>query len=671
MARISTSRFTSNRARTLQYYLVLVGVCLVIILLQSLSIFADVQNLIYDKFFIKRPPGTQVVIASIDDKSLNAIGAWPWNRDVFAKVLDNLSSAGARVVGFDVVFGEDRSGDDKLVAAIGNSKAKVVLAGKLLEDNSYFSPLSKLLVKDHSETAFVNFESDRDGKIRHAVLFSQAAGSCRPSLALEAARLYVNAKGEPDCAGTEVNVGFSKFIVENRGIRINFVGSAGSFPQLSLSDIYSNKFDPAAVKDKIVLIGSTIQDFKSDLQDNLLNPFDGQVIPGVEMHANTINTILSSGFIYEINPLIQLLFFIAGAVIAYVLSRKLPLLLSGILILSLSAAFVVLCSFLFGLGWIMNVTAVPLLMVGVWILENLWQYYLKRKENLEIKKAFGQYVNNHLLGQILKDPDKLKLGGINKVMTVIFSDIRGFTSISEQVEVEKLVHFLNIYLTKVTEVIMSANGTVDKYIGDAVMALWGAPLDDKDNSANACKAALAMQDAVDEFNEAHHDEFPKIKIGIGINSGNMIAGNMGSEQRFDYTVLGDNVNLGSRLEGLTKQYGVGILMGENVVHHLKSIGRENDFDIREVDTVHVKGKAEPVIIYELMRNTKHNAEVKKMFGKGLQLYYKSHFKDAKKLFEECFAKYKDSCSDNMAARCAEFIANPDPAFKGVYSWLVK
>jgi adenylate cyclase len=648
-----------------------VGVCLVIILLQSLSIFADVQNLIYDKFFIKRPPGNQVLIAAIDDKSLNAIGAWPWSRDVFAKVLDNLSNAGARVVGFDVVFGEGRSGDDKLVKAINDSKAKIVLAGKLLEDNTYFSPLPKLLVKDHSDTAFVNFESDRDGKIRHAVLFSEADGACRPSLALEASRLYVNSKGEPDCSSSEVNVGFSKFNVENKGIRINFVGSAGSYPHISLNDIYSNNFDKSAVKDKIVLIGSTIQDFKSDLQDNLLNPFDGQVVPGVEMHANTINTILSSGFIYEINPVVQLLFFILGALIAYALSRKLPLLLSGVLILSLSVAFVLLCSFLFGLGWIMNVTALPLLMVGVWILENLWQYYLKRKENLEIKKAFGQYVNNHLLGQILKDPDKLKLGGINKVMTVIFSDIRGFTSISEQVEVEQLVHFLNIYLTKVTQVIMSANGTVDKYIGDAVMALWGAPLDDKENSANACKAALDMQDAVDEFNEAHHAEFPKIKIGVGINSGNMIAGNMGSEQRFDYTVLGDNVNLGSRLEGLTKQYGVGILMGENVVKHLKSINRESDFDIREVDTVQVKGKAEPVIIYELMRKGKYNTEIKKMFGKALNLYYKSHFKEAKKLFEECFTKYQDNCSDNMSSRCAEFMATPDPAFKGVYSWLVK
>jgi len=315
--------------------------------------------------------------------------------------------------------------------------------------------------------------------------------------------------------------------------------------------------------------------------------------------------------------------------------------------------------------------AVPLVLITVWVVENLWQYYLKRKENLELKKAFGQYVNSHLLNQILKDPEKLKLGGVNKVLSVLFSDIRGFTSISEKVQVEKLVNYLNIYLTKVTKVILDQDGVVDKYIGDAVMAIWGAPLDNPLHSYNSCKAALAMLVAVNEFNDSYGNDFPEIKIGIGINSGNMIAGNMGSELRFDYTVLGDNVNLGSRLEGLTKQYGIMIMLGENVIAHLKEIGKFGEFEIREIDNITVKGKAESVRVYELMQPAETSKELIAAYEKALNLYYKSKFAEAEKQFVRIYNKYGDKASDAMAARCAQFIAEPDSAFKGVWSWTTK
>ena len=671
MGKISRFRQSLKPRRNFQYYSVLVLIVLFITALQGLGFFNELQNLIYDKFFVSRKPAEQILIAAIDDESLNAIGAWPWDREVFAKILNNLNTAGVRVVSFDVVFGEERSGDAKFSEALKNSKSQVVLAGKLTEEDGFFSPIPSLVIDGKSNAAFVNFDADSDGKIRLAQLLAEVNSECRMSLALRSVKLYVNSLGGEDCNSEGLSVGFSKFNLENGRIRINYAGAAGTFPRIPLADIYNNNFDPALVKDKIVLIGSTIQDFKSDLQDNLANPFDGQVIPGVEMHANVINTILQNDFIYPVAPAWNIIAVILASFISYALSRKLQILLSGVLLVVLVILFGLTASLLWGLGWIVNVMAVPLVLITVWVVENLWQYYLKRKENLELKKAFGQYVNSHLLNQILKDPEKLKLGGVNKVLSVLFSDIRGFTSISEKVQVEKLVNYLNIYLTKVTKVILDQDGVVDKYIGDAVMAIWGAPLDNPLHSYNSCKAALAMLVAVNEFNDSYGNDFPEIKIGIGINSGNMIAGNMGSELRFDYTVLGDNVNLGSRLEGLTKQYGIMIMLGENVIAHLKEIGKFGEFEIREIDNITVKGKAESVRVYELMQPAETSKELIAAYEKALNLYYKSKFAEAEKQFVRIYNKYGDKASDAMAARCAQFIAEPDSAFKGVWSWTTK
>lgn len=642
----------------------------VLLVLQTSSLFLQAQNLAYDKFFIRRDHGEKLIILSIDDPSLQVIGAWPWNRSVFATVVRNLEAAGARVIAFDVVFGEQRGGDSDFASALEESNSSVVLAGKL-EDGVFISPDANLTDSQNTFTGFVNFEADFDGKVRKALVKQQVGDDCIYSFALQAARLYVNDKDPQNCASENLNVGFSSFKTTNGSLKINFIGPAGSFPQLELYKVYNNEFDPTAVKDKIVLIGSTIQDIKSDLQDNLSNPFDGQVIPGVEMHANVINTILEKDFLYDMDPYLQLACFALGAIFIFWMNRRLNHFYSFLGSVLLLCAYLLLAAIMFGSGIVINLTIIPYIIVSFWIIENLWQYYLKRKENLEIKKAFGQYVNPELLQQILSDPSKLRLGGDTKDMSVLFSDIRGFTSISEKVKPEILVRFLNIYLTKITQVILDNSGMVDKYIGDAVMALWGAPLELKEHSYYAAKSALKMLVEVNNFNKEHSNMFPPIKVGIGINSGKMVSGNMGGEQRFDYTVLGDNVNLASRLEGLTKYYGVSIILGENTYKHLKKTNNLQKFLIRHLDTVVVKGKQEKVRIYELMPDDDNNREIQKLYFKAFQDYRQGKFSAALKKFKLIAARFKDGASKLMCERCNEFVANPPKDWDGSWSWVNK
>lgn len=286
----------------------------------------------------------------------------------------------------------------------------------------------------------------------------------------------------------------------------------------------------------------------------------------------------------------------------------------------------------------------------------------RAKENEEKKKlrgAFQQYVSPDIVEEITKNPDKLKLGGDKKVLSVFFSDIRGFTTLSEKMNPEELVSFLNQYLSKMTDIVLENKGLVDKYIGDAIMAFWGAPMDNADHAIDACTAAIRMKKKMVEFSEECKKKgLPEIKIGMGINTGDMVVGNMGSDKRFDYTVIGDNVNLASRLESLTKQYHIGINISQTTFDMIKGKG----FSARQMDLVAVKGKTKPVKIYELIgfekELSKKELELVKEFDEGVDLYLGKKWKEALKIFEECRQKHNDETSDVYIERCKEFIKNP-------------
>ena len=258
-----------------------------------------------------------------------------------------------------------------------------------------------------------------------------------------------------------------------------------------------------------------------------------------------------------------------------------------------------------------------------------YKYIYSYLENLLIRRAFGQYVNSTLLEKIVENPDDLKLGGQKKEITVMFSDIRGFTTICEQLTPEQVIEITNLYLDEVTEIILNNNGTVDKYIGDAVMAFWNAPISDDNHRLNAVITAIEMQKQVISFNNKYKEKFPPIKIGIGLNTGEMVVGNVGSSKRFDYTLIGDEVNLGSRIEGLTKKYGVGIIATEAVVKGIN----DDKIIFRLLDEVIVKGKYKPVIIYEPMVTCEVNIKVKECYERGFRLYQKGEFSKAIKILD--------------------------------------
>ncbi len=273
-----------------------------------------------------------------------------------------------------------------------------------------------------------------------------------------------------------------------------------------------------------------------------------------------------------------------------------------------------------------------------------------------------------LVSQIISDPDKLDLGGVSKVITLLFSDIRGFTSLSEKTTPQELVSILNEYLSPMTNIVMSNNGTLDKYIGDAIMAIWNAPFDLAEHGMKGCESALDMIDKLVEINKSLEEKgFPQLQIGIGLNTGEAVVGNMGADVRFDYTAIGDTVNLAARLEGQTKYYGVTVIISKSTVDELpqnliNSMDSERSFFIRELDYIQVKGKQEPILIYQLFTRVNDRArvsEIIKRFNECLEFYRSKDFNNAKAAFEKFLEDFPhDVPAELYIERCEEYLQNP-------------
>jgi adenylate cyclase len=285
-------------------------------------------------------------------------------------------------------------------------------------------------------------------------------------------------------------------------------------------------------------------------------------------------------------------------------------------------------------------------------------YRTEEKSRKWITSVFGKYVSPVVIDNLIKNPDLINLGGEKRNITIFFSDIRGFTSISERLEPEDLVHLLNEYLTEMTSIIIKNQGLVDKYMGDAIMAFWGAPLDQPDHARIACSSSLEMVEKLKDLQKKWKNEgIPLLNIGIGLNSGNAIVGNMGSSTRFDYTAMGDNVNLASRMEGLNKFYGTSIIITEKTYKIVKDV-----FEIRKLDAVRVKGKKKPILIYELI-SEKNKLDKKyidfiTLYEEGLELYFNKKWNVAIKSFKEALKLKDDIASHEFIKRCQDFIKNP-------------
>jgi adenylate cyclase len=629
----------------------------------------------------------RIVIVDIDEKSLAEEGRWPWGRDKLATMLDRLfDQYHATVVGFDVVFAEkDESSGLKVLEQLSQEDLKNIpqfqasltqLRPQLDHDSIFAQKLASRPVvlgyyftnnEDRvsgqlpvatfpsgsfkgSNTAFVgatgyganlpefqkaahsaghfNPLTDFDGVARRVPMLMEYRGAFYESLSLAMFRtlsgnsaiqaVFEEGAGNIGDSLEWLRVGKLKVPVdENISALVPYRGKQGSFPYISATDVLHGRISAQELGGAIVLVGTTAP----GLMDLRSTPV-GAVYPGVEVHANLIAGMLDRNI--KQKPA-----FIMGAEITEMLLLGLLLAFTLPLLSPVKASLTTLAALILVIGinlalWqsanmVMPLAAAMLMIIVLFMLSMSYGFFVESRAKRQITGLFGQYVPPELVDEMSENPGNFTMEGESREMTVLFSDVRGFTTISEGLSPKELSRMMNEYMTPMTHIIHKHRGTIDKYIGDAIMAFWGAPLADPEHSCHALLAAMEMQQALTTLREQFKTKgWPEIRIGVGINTGTMSVGNMGSEFRMAYTVMGDAVNLASRLESITKQYGVGIIVGENTQKAVP------DVVFRELDRVRVKGKDEPVAIYEPLGATgqvdKTTLDELKLFQQVLKLY---------------------------------------------------
>jgi len=568
---------------------------LILSFLFSIGVFSNIQTGLSDNLYGGITPREDIIIIAIDDQSLQEIGRWPWDRNEFADIIELLNESA--VTGIDIAFFEQSNEvHDLLLTQSVKSAGNVVLP---VEYTSYEKRYGEIygdeillpiegLGDQAAGLGYINILTDNDGVSR---------------------AVNLDVKGDYDSftsAIYEKHTG-KAFAFKNKRFLVNFVGKPGSFSRHSFTDVVHERVDLSSFKDKIVLVGAT----SPDLHDDAFVPTSsGKAMPGVEIHANTLQTMLDENLLAKESNLLVIISMFIAAAIALLLLMFLNTWIASLIIFILVVLYIIVAIFIFATGTILNIIYPTLSFILTTAAFITSSYLAEKKEKKHIVESFGKYVSPVIVEELVKHPETLKLGGERKEITVLFSDIRGFTAISEKLKPEDLVDLLNAYLTEMTDIIMDNKGLVDKYMGDAIMAFWGAPLDEKNHAALACKTAVEMVEKLALLNKKFKKQGkPTLKVGIGLNTGKVVVGNMGSENRFDYTAMGDDVNLGSRLEGLTKIYQVPIIISDNTKERIK------DVPLRELDFVAVQGKEKPIRIYTLM--TEKNEKLNTCFEAGV------------------------------------------------------
>lgn len=547
---------------------------------------------------------SEVAIIGIDDASLQKIGAWPWNRNVFAELTQTLDAAGAKVIVYDVLFLEPRTGDSAFAEALKHVRSTVILAAKL-EHESYLPSFFVASATPQVVTSLSNVIPDVDGKVRLYPSPRIINNTCVYGLGEEAFRIATFAKDE-GC-------------LSRSGKHFRYPEKITTY---SLVDILSHKVNPDFLKGKVVFIGSTAL----DLQDHFVG-MSGEKIPGVYVHASIFTSLMNKegdkvvSFVWM---MVLFVFFVSLTVLLLNVIKTIGMQVATIATLLLS---VFLISFLFfsnhiiiPLPWILLV----IILSGGY--STLIRYVKEKKRSEHVQSLFSKYVHKDVLRELMKSPGTLNLTGEKRYLTVLFSDLRGFTTLSESMSPEALTSVLNGYFSAMTPIILDERGTVDKFIGDAVMAFWNAPLAVDHHEGHAVRAAIRMQHAITKFNE---DNGYTLAAGIGIHAGDAIVGNVGSSERVNYTILGDTVNLASRVEGLTKKYNVGILVTDEVRNKID----DATILFRKLDVITVKGKTKPTTLYEAMEFSDILQDIIFDYDIAFTAYQKGDFDRAEVLFK--------------------------------------
>jgi adenylate cyclase len=680
----------------------------------------DQQYLFNDATIFKGRSGdkaSKVALVHIDERSVSSFRQqygrpFSWPRTIHAQVLRNLADAGARVVAYDVLFdapacpasapppcAEDvafaeamtyararSGGGTQVILAIAGEAPQPVGPGELLTFNEAIPPLQALAV-NATALAHIHPFPDSDGTVRRMPLIANIKNQEISALAFQGAALYLRRPqavegrelGSILFSGRKIPVDLNyRAIINYQGppSHVNEDGKIGPVPVVSYVDAYNNTFDKDIVKDKLIFVGLTAIGFADDWQAPTSS---GTKMSGVEVHAQTAEMILRGAYLIEQGTLTTLFVILLLSIVpGVILARFQPFVAGGLtggLFLSFVIGMVIYSGFSEGqmergtTFTLLNsiYPGVSMLITSLGVM--LYRIVFEQAEQRATKSAMGKYLSASVMTEVLKDPEGLKLGGEKRDMSVLFSDIRGFTSVSEKMDPTELVRFLNEYLTEMTDIVFRHVGVLDKYMGDAIMAFWGAPKDQPDHAEQACRTGYQMMRRLRELQPGWSERgLPPLNIGVGINSGPMTVGNVGSSQRFDYTVMGDAVNLGSRLEAVNKEYGTNIIISEGTYQQVKG-----KFAVRFLDLITVKGKNEPTPIYELLSPLDEPASQQlstflNAWEGAMALYRGQHFEDAKFAFARVLEiRPDDSPSMTYMQRCDEMVAAPPGVeWDGVY-----
>ncbi len=588
-------------------------------------------------------PADNIVLVWIDDDSIRRmeplVGRWPWPRLVHAAAIDFLSAAGARVIAYDILFAErdirkfmvgdtEWTGEESDAALVDSTRkaGNVVHAAEASSDELIDRSRA---VADNLEAPALNvrvpspgcvqvrplvrppfpalaqasrgightlFALDPDGPVRRIAPVVQVGERTIASLALATTMVA----GATVNAAAQLDAGQCASLVAWRGPAEN-AGGHPTFTSYSFYDLFYSQqqilegqkpgIDPALFKDRIVVVGGSGE----GLTEAFTTPFPAGEINGPEVHANVIDALLSNRSIVRSPAWVTVAMTVGAVAVVGAAGLYLNAWLTGAAAAVLAALLAWQSLAFFARGTWLPLTVPGLAIVFAFVGDLAWKYVVEGREKRQVKKLFSRYVSKDVYDRLVADPSLAALGGARRTMTVLFSDVRGFTAMSEKGSPEEVVAQLNEYFSRMVQVVFDHRGTVDKFVGDMVMALFGAPLDDDDHAEHAVQAALAMVEALGELNAGWQAQGrPTLDIGIGINTGDMVAGNIGSDTIMSYTVIGDAVNLGARLESLNKDYGTRVIISEATRSRLK--GR---YDIHPLGDVVVKGKSKPVAIFEV------------------------------------------------------------------------
>ncbi|MDM8517644.1 CHASE2 domain-containing protein [Desulfobacterales bacterium HSG16] len=697
----------------------------------------------------KRLPGPETILAVVDDKSIAKEGRWVWPRHKFARLIDVLSDAGAKVIAFDVGFLEVDENDkwrietlntvEKKIAELGiseqllqnffaelkkqadndtilaesisNSNAEIVLGyffhtgseeplhmekdeifehegnimtsmyhrAALPSDNGFQlrfqakAPQSNIRkISDAvSRSGFFNMFQDADGTVRKIPCVVQFKDGIYAPLSLMTLSAYLETPLaiEIDGDGNILYVGIGDWYIPTDDfgqMMVNYRGKKETFTHVSVTDILNGRVSKKMFEGRIVLVGVTAE----AVYDLRVTPFDN-VFPGLEVHANIVDNILSGDFIYPYETFIPfnlLAIITAGLMLGLVLPHT-RLEIGTLFAVCLFLGYIQLCQYLFAeKGIILNMIYPLFTIIAVYTVITAYRYLVESNQKKFIKDAFATYLAPSVVRQLIESPEKLVLGGEERVVTAFFSDVQGFTSISEKLEPASLVELLNQFLTEMTDIILKYEGTVDKFEGDAIIAFFGAPNELENQEETACRTCIEMQKRLEGLRKEWRErKMPELFMRIGLLTGPAVVGNMGSKNRMDYTMMGDTVNTAARLEGVNKIYRTYTMTGEKTFNAVKE-----KFQLREIDSILVVGKKTPVRIFELIGYKEEiGQDLKSMldhYSKGLAAYRKQDWEEAVKAFDHAQKIVPDDGpSAVMSERCREYLVNsPDPEWNGAY-----